>query len=106
MIVIGAAFWALIWVAVTGLPETRPPNSAMLAVFGIAIGATGFAQILFLRLIQMSGPTLIAKLNYIVPICALIAGVIFLGEEFGLRTIIAMAVIFLGLFIARSGDQT
>ena len=103
MMVISAAVWGIIWVMFTGLPETMPPNSAIWAVFGIALGSTAFAQILYLHLVKTSGPTFIAKLNYLVPICALAAGVVFLGEDFGLRTIAAMAVIFAGLFIARSG---
>lgn len=104
MMVISAALWSSIWVAFVGLPETMPPTSALIAVVGIAVGATAIAQIMYLRLIQLSGPTLIAKLNYIVPICALLAGAVFLNETFGLRTFIAMAVIFAGLFVARSGD--
>ncbi len=104
MMVISSAIWGIIWVMFTGLPETMPPASAIWAVLGIAVGSTAFAQILYLHLVRTSGPTFIAKLNYLVPICALAAGVIFLDEEFGLRTIIAMLVIFTGLFIARSGD--
>ncbi len=105
MMVIGASFWALIWVAFVNVPSTLPPQSAIWAVIAVGLGATGVSQIMYLRLIQISGTTIIAKISYLVPICALIAGIIFLDEEFGLRTIIAMAVIFLGLFIARSGDK-
>lgn len=105
MMVISAAIWALIWVCFVGLPDTMPPRASMIAVLGIAIGSTAFAQILYLRLIQVSGPTLIAKLNYLVPICALAAGIIFLDEKFTLQTLSAMSIIFAGLLIARSGDK-
>ncbi|PHR91218.1 MAG: EamA family transporter [Robiginitomaculum sp.] len=102
MIVIGAAVWSLVWLAFSGTPQTLPPTSAILAILGIAVGSTAFAQILYLRLIQISGPTLIAKLNYLVPICALVSGIVFLDERFGWRTLMAMGVIFVGLLIARS----
>lgn len=105
MIVVGAAVWSLVWLAFSDTPQTLPPTSAILAIFGIAVGSTAFAQIFYLRLIQISGPTLIAKLNYLVPICALASGVVFLDESFGWRTLVAMGIIFTGLLIARSGDK-
>lgn len=102
MMVISAAFWALIWALSTGIPEQLPPPSAITAIIALAVGSTGFAQILYLYIIQITGPTWVAKINYIVPICAVIAGIIFLGEQVGIRTILALLVTFIGLYICRS----
>ena len=89
----------------SGIPETTPPRSAIFALFILAIGSTGIANILYLRLIQTSGPTLIAKINYIVPVISMAAGIVFLEEPFKWRSMIALAVIISGLLIARSAKK-
>jgi len=104
MLIMGAAM-SLVWaVVMDGVPPSLPPTSVMLALAALAVGATGFANILYFRLVEVRGPGLIAKINYIVPICSLIAGIIFLNEQFSMRAVLAMAVIITGLLIVRSGD--
>jgi len=102
MMLIWAAILSLTWALVSGVPKEMPPVSALTALFALAIGATGFAQILYFKLIKVSGPSLIAKINYVVPICSLAAGIIFLDEPFRLRSVAAMCIIVAGLLIARS----
>ena len=94
-----------IWALSTGVPDTMPPLSAIIDLVLLALGATAFAQILYLKLIEISGPSLIAKLVYLVPICSIIAGIIFLDEPFSWRLVIAMGIIFAGLLIAKSGEK-
>lgn len=106
MMVIMGALFCLILALMTGLPSTLPPVSAMLAILGLALGSTCIANILFLRLIQETGPSFVARINYLVPLCSVGAGIIFLGEGFQIRTAIALVVIIAGLIIAGSGDKT
>ena len=54
----------------------------------------------------MSGPSMIAKINYLVPVFALIFGIIFLSEEFSWRSVAAMMIIITGLLIARNEDKS
>jgi len=105
MMLIAAAIASLVFALATGVPKTMPPASALVALSALAIGATGFAQILYLRLLQISGPSLIAKLVYLVPVCSLIAGIVFLDEQFSWRAAAAMVVILAGLLIAQSGEK-
>ena len=105
MMLIAAASASLLFALGTGLPETIPPNSALIALVVLAVGATGIAQILYLRLVQISGPSLIARLVYLVPVCSIIAGILFLGEEFSWRTVIAMVIISIGMVIAKSREN-
>lgn len=100
-----AAILSVFWAISTGIPDSLPPISAIINLVLLALGATAFAQILYLKLIEISGPSLIAKLVYLVPICSIIAGIIFLDEPFSWRLIIAMGIIFAGLLIARSGEM-
>ena len=105
MMLIAAATASLLFALSTGLPKSIPPNSALIALVVLAVGATGFAQILYLRLVQISGPSLIARLVYLVPVCSIIAGILFLGEAFSWRTVFAMVIVTAGMYIARGGEQ-
>jgi len=101
MMLICAASLSLILAMASGLPTTMPPSSAIFAVIALALGPTGFISILYLRLVQVAGPSLIATINNIVPACSLIAGMIFLNEPFSWRAFMAMFIIAVGLLIAR-----
>jgi len=82
-----------------------PPRSALIALLFLSLGATAIAQILYLRLIQISGPSFVAKLVYLVPVASIIAGIVYLDEVFSWRLVGAMLVIFIGLLIAKSDKK-
>ena len=106
MMAIFGAILSFIFALFSGFPTTVPPASATLAVVGLAVGSTGIANILFLRLIQETGPSFVARINYLVPICAFIAGMIFLSEPFEWRSVVAMVVVISGLAVAGSANKT
>ncbi len=87
------------------MPTTIPPAKIIGALAALTIGATFFGNLLYLRLLQISGPSLIAKINYIVPIVAIISGMVFLQESLHSRYIIALVIILIGLAIARMGEK-
>jgi len=105
IMLISAAFFATLWAIPTGIPSEMPPRSAIIALLVLTVGANAFAQILYLRVIEVFGPSTVSKINYVVPICSLFAGVLFLGEVISLRSVYAMIIIFAGLLIARSGQN-
>ncbi len=109
MMVFSAAVFSVIYVLfhswATGFPQTMPPRSAVLALLALSFGATAVAQILYLRLIQISGPSFVSKLAYLVPVASIIAGIVFLDEVFSWRLVGAMLVIFTGLLIAKSEQK-
>ncbi|HFB55546.1 MAG TPA: hypothetical protein ENJ46_06435, partial [Hellea balneolensis] len=109
LMLIGGAVSALISAfifAPDSIPHSWPPLPALLALIGLIIGATFLGNFLYLRLLQLSGPSLIAKINYIVPFIALLSGWMFLHETIGLRTLISLAIIIIGLMIARRGEHS
>ena len=87
------------------MPSTMPPAKIIGALAALTIGATFFGNLLYLRLLQISGPSLIAKINYIVPIVAIISGMVFLSEGLRTRYIIALIIILAGLYVARLGEN-
>ncbi|MBN4055814.1 EamA family transporter [bacterium AH-315-J23] len=103
IMLISAAFFATLWAIPTGIPREMPPRSAIIALLVLTVGANAFAQILYLRVIQIFGPSTVSKINYVVPICSLFAGMLFLDEVISVRSVYAMVIIFAGLLIARSG---
>lgn len=105
MMAIAGSILSFVFALFSGLPEAVPPLSATLAIIGLAVGSTGIANILFLQLIQQTGPSFVARINYLVPICALVAGMIFLDEPFQWRSVIALIVIIAGLIIAGSANE-
>jgi len=107
LMLIGGAISALIGaflLAGSDIPNTIPPAKIVAALAALTLGATFLGNLLYLRLLQISGPSLIAKINYIVPVIALISGRVFLGEEFKDKYFIALAIILIGLMIARRGE--
>jgi len=106
IMVISAAIVSVIYAFGTGLPQTMPPRSALIALLFLALGATAIAQILYLRLIQISGPSFVSKLAYLIPVASIIAGIVYLDEVFSWRLVGAMLVIFIGLLIAKSNNDT
>ncbi len=103
MMLISAAIFSTLWAIPTGISYELPPVSVIIVLLVMAIGTNSFAQILYLRVIEAYGPSTVAKINYVVPICSLFAGMLFLDEVISLRSIYAMMIIFAGLLIARSG---
>jgi len=104
IMLITAAITAIALALLTGLPQGGFSNGVLLALFALSIFSTGLSDILYLKVIQISGPSMIGKINYLVPVFALIFGIIFLGENFSPRSVAAMMTIITGLLIARNDE--
>ena len=81
-----------------------PPMIGIWMAIGLGVGSTAIATILYLYVIQETGPSTMAKINYFVPLASVIFGVWLLGEDFTWRMIISFAVIVLGVMISRRGE--
>jgi len=101
MMLLAASLMSLVWAFSTGIPEAMPPQSAIIAMVLLALGGTGIAQILYLRIIKIKGPSYIAKMVYLVPVFSIIAGIMFLDEPFSWRSVSALGIIFTGLYISQ-----
>lgn len=104
MMLICAAIVGFIWALFTGLPETIPAMPGLLSALGLGIGSTAIATILYLYVIDQTGPSALAKINYFVPVASVILGVWLLNEPFTWRMVISFFVILCGILIARIGQ--
>jgi len=69
------------------------------AMIGLAVFSTALAYLLYFRLIATAGATNASLVTFLVPISAILLGVIFLSEPFTRPQAIGMALIGLGLLI-------
>ena len=61
-------------------PARMPGASAWLALLAVGVVCTGIAYILFFRLIENAGPPRALSVTFLVPVFAVLYGVLFLGE--------------------------
>lgn len=105
IMLITAALTAFAIALPTGLPGGHFSNGILLALFVLSVFSTGLSDILYLKVIQLSGPSMIGKINYLVPVFAVLFGMMFLGEAFSWRSVAAMMIIITGLLVARNDEN-
>ncbi len=76
-----------------------PPVHALGAMIGLAVLSTVVAYILYFRLIASAGATNAALVTFLIPVSAVLLGVIILGEIFSPGQAAGMALICAGLLI-------
>ena len=77
-------------------PEQPVSRSAWVAVAAVALLCTAIAYILFFHLIEKAGPAKALTVTFLVPVFALIYGVLFLNEAITIWTLLCGCVILVG----------
>lgn len=101
MMLCSAAVIAVIAALLAGIPEQPPAAMGHIMALGLAIGSTAIGTVLYLWVIEKTGPTMLAKINYFTPVTAVILGVWLLGEPMTWRIVISFAIIIAGILIAQ-----
>ena len=78
-------------------PVTTMSLSTIGALLGLSVLGTAFAYMLYFHIIRTAGPTNTLLVTFLVPITALLMGVLVLGENLSQHAILGMLVIFVGL---------
>ncbi|GAB1580909.1 DMT family transporter [Phyllobacterium phragmitis] len=79
--------WALSW----------PSVNTVAAVMGLALLSTALAYILYFRILATAGATNLALVTFLIPVSAILLGVLLLGERLESRHIAGIALIGIGL---------
>ncbi len=96
--------FALLWVTLPALifekPWTQHPTAlAWFSVLWLGVLGTGLAYLLFFKLIKSIGATPTTMVTYVIPIFAVIFGVLFLEERLYWAQLAALALIFAGVWL-------
>lgn len=83
------------WAGVSALPSLW----VAISVVGLAVFSTGWAYILYFRLLDEAGATNASLVTLLIPVFAIILGGLFLGEALKMSHFIGMLLIGLGLLI-------
>ncbi len=81
-------------------PASNPSLQAWGAVLFVAVVCTGIAYVLYFRLIEAAGPSKALTVTFIIPVFAIVYGVLFLDEELTLWIIACSCVIIFGTALA------
>lgn len=79
------------------LPDRMPTGSIWLSVLSLGIICTGFAFVLFYRLIARIGPNLAVTNTFLIPLFSLFWGNLFLEEEITLFMLFACTLVLTGV---------
>jgi drug/metabolite transporter (DMT)-like permease len=104
---------ALLLPALWFRPDHLPSLTAWLALLVLGVVCTGLAYILYFRLIEETGPARALAVTFVVPVFAVLYGVLFLGESVTAWMLVCAAVIVSGTSLstgllklpARQGPQ-
>jgi drug/metabolite transporter (DMT)-like permease len=78
-----------------GLPSTQ----AILSLAALGLVSTAFAYLIFFRLLARAGATNVGLVTFLIPVSAILLGVLVLGETLAVRHVAGMALIGAGLIL-------
>lgn len=84
---------------------TSPSIGSVAALVSLGLLATGFATLLYFRLVQGPGPTFLSLVNYLVPAWAVVGGAVFLGESLSASVFVGLALILCGIALSEIGPR-
>ncbi len=76
-----------------------PSTGVILSLIGLALVSTAFAYVLFFRLLARAGATNVGLVTFLIPISAILLGILVLGEILEPRHFAGMALIGAGLVL-------
>ncbi|WP_157669955.1 DMT family transporter [Chitinibacter sp. GC72] len=77
-------------------PLATPTPSVWLAIIALAVLCTGFAYLLYFRLVREIGAASTLTVTFLIPVFGVLWGAVFLGEHIGGNTIAGAIIILLG----------
>jgi drug/metabolite transporter (DMT)-like permease len=91
--------------AAIDLPRAHPSAGALASVVVLGLLCTALALVLMAILIGLAGPARASVITNVNPVIALALGIVFLAEEPGAGTLVGLALILLGSWLATAGPK-
>jgi drug/metabolite transporter (DMT)-like permease len=76
-----------------------PSTEAILSLVALGLVSTAFAYLIFFRLLARAGATNVGLVTFLIPVSAILLGVLILGETLAVRHFAGMALIGAGLIL-------
>jgi len=76
-------------------------GNALIAVILLGLFPSGLATIIYFSVIRHAGAAFLSQINYLIPVWAVLLGVLFAGETLTINAFVALVVILLGIAIAQ-----
>jgi len=89
----------LIFMLEEPLALNTPSLEMIIAMIGLSVLCTAFAYVLFFKILSSAGATNVSLVTFLVPVSAILLGIIWLGEVLTLSNIAGMALIIIGLMM-------
>lgn len=97
------SMWAAVIVVIPLLPFIPIRESVTLpislSVLALGIVCTGFAYLLYFRLVKDDGPASALSVTFLVPLFGILWGRLFLGEEIGINTLLGALLVITGTIL-------
>lgn len=77
------------------------PWASLAAVLGLGVFSTAWASIIYFHLIKSAGPAFVSQLNYLIPLWAVMVGIVFLDEHLQANQLCAFALILGGILVTQ-----
>ncbi|MER7077973.1 Permease of the drug/metabolite transporter (DMT) superfamily [Saccharopolyspora kobensis] len=101
MQMIAATGYAVVALPLDGLRPVHWDLLALVSAAVLGVFGTGIAFALNYRIISEEGATTASTVAYLMPIVSVLLGWLLLGEELGLRILLGMAVVLVGVLLTR-----
>lgn len=102
-VLVVASFIMLPAILITNQDWAFSVNSiAFASIILLGIFPTALATVIYFSIIARVGPSFLSQINYLIPIWAVIIGILFLNEKIGVNALIALMIILFGIAIAQS----
>ncbi|MDX1423455.1 MAG: DMT family transporter [Kiloniellales bacterium] len=89
--------------ALAGPPDLGAlPLSALVAVAVLGVVSTATATVVYFNLITLAGPSFLSLINYLIPVWAVVIGMLFLGERPAWTAFAGLALILSGIALAET----
>ena len=76
-------------------------SEALISVLLLGIFPSGLATIIYFSVIRHAGAAFLSQINYLIPVWAVLLGVLLAGETLTINAVIALVVILIGIAIAQ-----
>ncbi len=98
---LAASIMLAIALAVAGAPAPHVTEESVAAIAVLGIIGTGFAYVLNYQIITSEGATVASTVTYLLPVVAILLGVLVLGESITVTVLAGIALVLAGVALTR-----